>query len=371
MAKRTDKLATLFHKGSKGSIYTWNIWTEGAEIVTEYGQIDGKKQIARKIAKPKNVGRANETSANEQAKLQATSMWTKKKERKYRETLDDAEENEVFLPQLAADFEKRRGKKKNGHSYPCDIQPKLDGVRCLAYWIDGDVRLMSRGGKTYNCPHISKELSEVLPKNHVLDGELYIHGETFQTITSWVKKFRPETENVKFHAYDYVDLDSRDLTWEERWTNLDAFFEQSSYKTIIETPTLTCENEEEVIAQTAEFVEEGYEGSIVRMYEDSAYKFGFRSKALLKVKSFFDEEYEVVGFHTGVGKFANCPIWECTSPNGNFNTICKGTLVQRGEQLKNADSYIGQMLKVKFFEKTDDGLPRFPVGIGFRMTEDM
>jgi len=28
------------------------------------------------------------------------------------------------------------------------------------------------------------------------------------------------------------------------------------------------------------------------------------------------------------------------------------------------------MLKVKFFEKTDDGIPRFPVGIGFRIPED-
>ena len=44
---------------------------------------------------------------------------------------------------------------------------------------------------------------------------------------------------------------------------------------------------------------------------------------------------------------------------------------ERQETYKNADKYIGEHLKVKFFELTDDNIPRFPVGLGIRLTEDM
>lgn len=30
----------LYHEGRKGKLYSWRVWTEGAKIVTEYGQDD-------------------------------------------------------------------------------------------------------------------------------------------------------------------------------------------------------------------------------------------------------------------------------------------------------------------------------------------
>ena len=44
---------------------------------------------------------------------------------------------------------------------------------------------------------------------------------------------------------------------------------------------------------------------------------------------------------------------------------------ERKATYDTADKHIGEHLKVKFFELTDDGIPRFPVGIGIRLTEDM
>ena len=38
----------------------------------------------------------------------------------------------------------------------------------------------------------------------------------------------------------------------------------------------------------------------------------------------------------------------------------------REEILANKEQYIGMMAEVRFFEYTDDGLPRFPVCVGFR-----
>ena len=134
------KLETLYHKSKTGAIVQWNIWTEGADIVTKYGQIGGKMHTARKTATPKNVGRANATTADEQAILEAKAKHKKRLDGKYSLTIEDSNK-EVFLPMLASDFEKRKDKV----TYPVDVQPKLDGVRGLAYWEGGSVKLMSRG----------------------------------------------------------------------------------------------------------------------------------------------------------------------------------------------------------------------------------
>ena len=55
-------MKTLYHTSKTGAVVEWDIWTEGADIVTEYGQRDGKKQLARKTATGKNIGKTNETT---------------------------------------------------------------------------------------------------------------------------------------------------------------------------------------------------------------------------------------------------------------------------------------------------------------------
>ncbi len=93
-------LPILYHKGKSGAIYSWRIWTEGDIIHTEYGQVDGLKSLAAKRAKAKNVGRANETTPERQAELEALSMWQNKRDRKYSET-PDGTRDAVPLPMLA------------------------------------------------------------------------------------------------------------------------------------------------------------------------------------------------------------------------------------------------------------------------------
>ena len=368
---KVQQFSTLYHTGKSGAIYSWNIWTEGADIVTLYGQIDGKKQIARKTATAKNVGRSNETSPKEQAILEATAMHKFKLDRKYSETIEEAQK-EIFLPMLATSFDKR----KHSVDYPMDVQPKLDGVRCMAYWEGDSVRLMSRNGKSWNfCEHIQRELEEVLPKGSVLDGELYIHGATFQEITKLVKKSRKESENVEYHVYDVPRWENmpEDATWEQRFDILSEELWEllKNCKSVVTVTSYEAKNEEDVYKLQSDFLEEGYEGAIVRAL-DGEYRFGYRSRSLLKVKNFMDEEYEIVNFTTGVGKFEGCIVWICVTENGEeFKVVPQGSMEERKELYDNAKKHIGRMLKVKFFELTDDGIPRFPVGLGIRLTEDM
>jgi len=374
------KLETLYHQGKTGAIVQWDIWTEGADIVREYGQMGGKMQVARTTATGKNIGRSNETTPDEQAILEAKARHKKRLDAKYSLTIEDAKK-EVFLPMLAASFDKRKDKVV----YPVDVQPKLDGVRCLAYWDGGSVKLMSRGGKQWNCcQHIIDELETVLPKDWVLDGELYLHGATFQEITKLVKKLRPESVNVEFHVYDvpraeYEQTEIGGSTWSNRkislellddfYSSLQFFVDNCRSVKVVRTDYATCE--EDVYKLQSEYLEEGYEGAIVREF-DGEYKFGYRSNKLLKVKNFMDEEYKIMDFTTGVGRFEGCCIWICETKDGNeFKVVPQGTMEERQEAYLDADENIGKMLKVKYFELTDDGIPRFPVGLGIRLTEDM
>ena len=99
------KLPILYHKGKSGAIYSWKIWTEGETIWSEHGQIDGEKQIAERLATAKNVGKANETTDEQQAELEAKSMHTFKLERKYSLSKEEADEP-MLLPMLAHDYYK-------------------------------------------------------------------------------------------------------------------------------------------------------------------------------------------------------------------------------------------------------------------------
>ena len=365
------KLPTLYRTSKTGATLQWNIWTDGADIVTEHGQMDGKMQLDRRTATGKNIGRANETTPEEQAILEATAKHKKRLDTKYSLTLKDAKK-EVFLPMLAASFDKRKDKVV----YPVDVQPKLDGVRCLAYWDGDSVKLMSRGGKQWECcQHIISEIEAILPRDWVLDGELYIHGATFQEITKLVKKLRPESVNVQFHVYDVPKGNKgHGGLWIDRFEDLESLADQQTFMdcdSLEVVATHLANNEYAVYELQSQFLEEGYEGAIVRE-QDGEYRFGNRSNKLLKVKNFMDEEYEIVGFTTGVGRFEGCCIWICETEDGqSFKVVPQGTMEERRATYNTAGEHIGELLKVKFFELTDDDIPRFPVGIGIRLTEDM
>src|SRR3989304_5553014 len=88
-----------------------------------------------------------------------------------------AGETKRIKPMLAAPFEDHKHKLV----YPVTVQPKFDGVRCLAFRkADGTIMLQSRGGDPYELPHIQNEISPWLGNGWILDGELYIHGTSLQ-----------------------------------------------------------------------------------------------------------------------------------------------------------------------------------------------
>lgn len=368
-------LRTLYSKTKLGKIYKWSIWTNKGEVHTEYGIIDGEMQRACYLVSPKNIGKSNETNIEEQAQLEADSKYSFKLSRKYALTPENAQQEVVFLPMLASNFEKQ----KKAIEYPAFIQPKLNGVRCLAFWDQDDdgirfVRLFSRSGKDYSLPHIQSALKDILPPQFVLDGELYIHDESLQTINSFIKKWREGPNGsikIRYHVYDGFEDYSE--PFHTRWEMItqNVINDLAINSPIQEVFTKTVHSEEEVYQWHHTFVSKNYEGVMVRK-ADMSYELGHRSRNLLKVKSFQDAEFVVIGHSLGIGKASNSVIWLCEQEEGKtFSVVPKGTLEEREFWAENAKKYYGKKLTVKFFEKTDDNIPQFPVGIGFRLNEDL
>jgi DNA ligase-1 len=382
---------TLYAKASTGKIKVWKIRAEGnktgAFIVTDYGYEDSEElqSTTVEVNKGKNIGRANETTPFEQACLEAESKWNKKQDKKY--TTDSSGESNILLPMLALDY-KKRGK---DIEWPALIQPKLDGVRCLARREGKEIHYTSRGGKVFeNVGHITPMLLKLMKDGEVFDGELFTVHLTFQETVSAVKRKQDNTEKVQLHVYDIVNDDpfyKRNKTLHERaqiqkksFSRPKEFLDQwpvqfltalevSGEKKMLQWHALWTQGQPlknvdgEVIGPGPDPF---YEGTIIRN-RGGKYKKDFRSKDLQKYKDFIDEEFEIVGAKEGKGKFKGAVVWLCVQEEGKeFECTPKGTMEQKQDWWKNRKKYFGKWITVRYQTRTDENKPLFPVGLAIR-----
>ena len=169
------KLPTLYKLDSKGKTREWTISFDGNSFWSAQG-IVGKKIHKNKptICKPKNIGRSNETSEEEQAELEAKAKWEKKRKDGYTQDIDSVKQKKFYQPMLAQNYEDRKGEL----SFPLYCQPKLDGVRCIILKEDGEVVAKTRNGRPIDTiPHIINKIKGffLMYPDAILDGELYNH----------------------------------------------------------------------------------------------------------------------------------------------------------------------------------------------------
>ena len=369
----------LYQKAKTGKIHYWKAWSEGGEVVVEHGAKGGKPIVNRYTAEATNVGRANERTPAQQAIFEIKALYKKRLDKKYCTTIKEAEEDK-YLPMTAQSGETIS--KRNKITYPAYVQRKYNGLRCMSNWRDDSIYLMSRGNKQYIVNHIMEQLGKHLNKGDALDGELYTHGLSLQRINSLVRKWKPgESEVINYIVYDYPYIGEKSLQQKARITALKKLKKKFKNTNIIIAEAFEVNSWEEAVAYEKQFVEEGYEGAIIRTF-DGVYEFGNRSDSLIKVKSFFDAEFEVVDFDIEKsdinGKQIDAVLWICRndqkSSDGTyklFEVRPKGSFESRAEQLKNAESYIGKKLTVKFYSRTEDNIPSHASGLVFRLKEDL
>lgn len=195
------KLPTLYKQ--KDKLQQWTVWTEGNIIYTEYGDVGGKLQvIPEEILTGKNIGKKNETTKEQQAEKEALSKWNNKKDRSgYSEEIGI--ETELISPMLAHSFDQQSDKIE----FPCFVQPKLDGIRCIAIINNGSCELWSRTKKRItSLPHIIEELEKRYPAGKIIfDGELFSNSlirKPFKVLEVKGRQVLLDEEDVpKFQGY--------------------------------------------------------------------------------------------------------------------------------------------------------------------------
>jgi len=417
-----------------------------------HGYINGKQQVSlRDYNVGKNIGRSNETTPLAQCISETRRKWTDKKEKEaYTETkpadcgegygdisgnnydADDDDDDVAsdagpFLPMLAQTFDPATAdlaagtKKKKVIKFPCYVQPKLDGLRCVSYatrtaGASNDataVCLQSRTGAFFTgLPHIAAALRPYLSQHPsvVIDGELYTDQMPFEELAGLIKKKKitesdvARLKKVKYHVYDIYDHAQHDMPYSERMGVLasavrrcgcvanDAFHSSgtpvagaaSSGRMLRSAATTTVVATEDaaavvVLVRTeqvavlaefrqlfAEFVEVGYEGIMLRNAA-GVYRTNFRSNDLQKYKEFLEDEYRIIDFTQGEGRDAGAVIWVCETADGKeFSVRPRGTMEQRRDWFNDGASYIGKNLTVVYQVLTEEGKPRFPIGKAVR-----
>ena len=349
---------------SKEHINQWQIEVEGNKFRTTTGFVNMKMFTGDWTeCTPKNVGKKNSTTAEEQALFEAQALHTKRKDLGYWEDINDCDKKVFFQPMLAQDYDKRKDKIK----FPILSQPKLDGIRCI---IKSDGMWTRNGKEIISAPHIYENLKHIFDNQPdlVLDGELYTsNGDIdFNTIISCVRKTKPTQADLELskHYIEYWMYDmyeGEDLEYEIRLGKLnDLFFDYKlSSKIFNVTPTYVLTLPEQIADKLLGYIEQGFEGQILRVSE-TPYE-NKRSNGLLKHKTFHDEEFEIIGYAEGVGKFSGKLATLKVDVNGvQVDCTINGTMGYLEELFEIKDSLIGKKATVKYFEKTTDNSLRFP-----------
>lgn len=353
----------LYGKDTKGGIKEWSVEVSGNEVVVTHGKLGGKMQTKVTACSGKNIGRANETTPEQQAILEATSKYNKQLDKLYRHTIEELEEVGHQLPMLAHDYT------KVGHRmvWPCYVSAKLDGVRCLAHISPDRIELVSRGGKQYPVPsHLEtqlKRLYELLEPSTgtlVLDGELYIHGLPLQEIVSCVKKENDNTINLCFCVFDIPS----DKVWSDRYTELLKIAKLATDDWLLNirvVENFIADDEEAAKSALQYFMEKGFEGIMLRN-PNGTYLYNHRSSDLMKWKEFQDLEAKVIG--VARDKLSE-GILICKMKDG-IEVRCKMRGTHSYRAYDNMMTLVGSWITIRYQQLTVDGVPQFPVGIAVR-----
>lgn len=387
------ELPTLYARAKSGAVLTWDIEIEGNKFRMITGQETGQKVTSEwTVCTGKNKGKANETTDEEQAQLEADSKWKKKlKSGGYFEDKKDIDKPLAFIePMLAYPLISKKTKKdkKTGKSttviedrapyvkLPVMVDRKYNGMRQVSSSAGPYSR---KGEQIKTAPHIYTSVTPLFDVHPglVLDGELYNHDfrHRLNDLISIVRTTADHkiTEDlltkseriVRYYVYDgygFTTKDGTEITEDtpcrQRRDALKELLKDVPY--IVVVPYFMATTMEEAKELYGKFIEDGYEGAILRN-ADSVYQH-FRTNDLIKLKPYEDMEIIILdiidpgsGNWGGTAKTATVKM-----DNGKvFNATFKGDRETLTQILKDKDSWIGQKVTITYNGWTGLGVPNY------------
>lgn len=307
-----------------------------------------------------------------------------------------------FKPMKAVDWYPERV------SFPCIVQPKVDGV----HYLNREGKALGRTLKEVANKYTAERWSgSVL---HGVCGEM-CHGDTTaedlcRNTTSAMNKHEGEP-SLQLVIFDYVpDEETAKLPYFERLAKIPSEVARD-YDTIIVDSKL-CQSMEELEEFEAECLAAGYEGVIIRD-PNLPYKYGSCGKTYMgvwRVKRMIEEEILVKeileGHHNAneakkneLGRTERSTHKANMIPNGMvgglvgplikdvYDPVTGRLLFEKGMEItvspgkmtekerkyyfENPDEIVGQYVKFKMFPRGVKDKPRFPVYTMIRPKDDM
>jgi DNA ligase-1 len=394
----------LFGLEKNGDFKVWSIHVYMADhidhqysqplIAIHHGKEGGKLTTKNEWVFTGKQGR----TPYEQAVSQVEGRIKKQLDKNYRETKEELT-SVPLLPMLASDYN------KVGHriKFPCYGSVKYDGVRCIATKKDGAVTLVSRTGQPYSVKHLEDALVDWMIEGEIFDGEIYLHGQVLQDITSATKRTdtqkeidkvnrdiakhgnqyrRPSKDSVQnptleeelhnaelihrirpqlmFYIFDIPmegDFETRLRAMDEvhayRGHKLGQFIEITDYDIVNGDDNLRSVHHPRSISW-------GFEGYMLRN-KKGVYESGKRSGDLQKFKTFMDAEFLILDIIED--KEGNAVFVLKNDINDNKFQCVMGDMGERKVFLLQKGTLKGKFLNVKFQTRYKGTLlPQFPVG---------
>jgi len=250
--------------------------------------------------------------------------------------------------------------------------------------------------------HIAAQISQHCPPG--LDGEIMTYASDLFDPTPRVRNFNDISSDVMsfsgapafiYHVFDAQVETVRPVVYQERLATLAAM---DLPKFCVKVPHVTMQSLSDLLAYEAKCIAEGYEGICFRD-PNSPYKYGrstLREGWLIKMKRFVTEEAMIIGVEeemqnnnpqvlgtTGyaersshkanmVGKGrVGALICKLTSGAGPFNVGTGFSAQQRQNMWDCRFSLPGRLITIKHMPHGAKDLPRIPIFVGFRSTDDL
>ena len=269
------------------------------------------------------------------------------------------------------------------------VQPKLDGIRCLIW----EGKAYSRTLKLIPNQDVQEWASRIHP-THPIDGELMLKDSaSFNDVTSTIMS-KDGGPGWIYYAFDV----QQDVPFFQRYATLVSWYcrlPESFQDKVRLVETFKYEDLGIAMHLLDHFIGRGYEGMMMRP-ASATYKHGRASSKkleLMKFKRFEDDEALVIGYTemlsnqnevelNELGLTKRSKDKENLTPAGCLGSLkCsfRGEIFEIGTGFARAtrqhlwstrEDLVGRWVKFKYQELTPAGVPRFPVFLGFRHTQD-
>ena len=363
----------LYKIDSKWKLRTREQWYIDWFVYTMAWILNWKHVINSRKIEPKNIGKINETTVEQQAKLEMESDYKAQLRKGYKTNPDECEQwvkgSWCPAPMLAKTYDPNKiqswSNDVKGYNIVWKdliIQPKLDGVRRLFYY---DWTTLSSYTRAWDSvpvlEHMKDDLIKFYTENNLIgkyiDWELYVDPKvmSFQELNGILRKENPNdrVKLVQYYVYDVISA----RIYNDRMNLLST----TNFNTVKSIPSefINVDNEEQLtkrlLIYIEEYIEQWYEWIMIRQ-NDFWYEHK-RSKSLLKYKQFEDAEFLCVA----VNESADWLAWSITVTDDvvtfDATVVCDN---ETSLELLKSQDVIGKMVTINFFWRSDGNVPRFP-----------